>query len=54
MQNWLWVFGNAEAFRIGQGVWAQLHARAVLSEQWWDSVAEYGAGMCVIAVFFGL
>jgi hypothetical protein len=48
-QNWLRVFGKAEAARIGQGVWAQLHARAGPSEQWWDSVAEYGEGMCVIA-----
>src|SRR5712691_1133838 len=23
------------------------------SEKWWDSVAVYGAGMCVIAAFFG-
>jgi len=50
--NWLRVFGNAEASRLGQGVWPQLHARAVPSEKWWDSMAAYGAGMCVLAVFF--
>ena len=27
--NWLRVFGNAEAARMGQGVWQQLHTRAV-------------------------
>src|SRR6266851_1413053 len=51
--NWLRVFGNAEASRMSQGVWPQLHARAVPSEQWWDSVAVYGAGIRVIAAFFG-
>src|SRR5712691_319491 len=52
IMNWLRVFGNAEASRLGQGVWPQLHARAVPSEKWWDSMAAYGAGMCVLAVFF--
>jgi cytochrome P450 len=50
--NWLRILGNAEASRIGQGVWQQLHTRAVQSEKWWDSVAEYGAGMRVITAFF--
>ncbi len=51
--NWLRVFGHAEASRMGQGVWQQRHTRAVRSEKWWDSVAAYGAGMRVIAAFFG-
>src|SRR6266446_7879052 len=38
---------------MGQGVGQQRHTRAVRSEKWWDSVAEYGAGMRVIAAFFG-
>jgi len=29
IMNWLRVFGNTEAVRIGQGVWQQLHTRAV-------------------------
>jgi predicted cupin superfamily sugar epimerase len=51
--NWLRVFGNAEASRLGQDVWPQRHARVVPSEKWCDSVAEYGAGMRVIAALFG-
>src|SRR5438132_3490562 len=43
--NWLRVFGNAEASRIGQDVWQQRHTRTVRSEKWWYSVAEYGVGM---------
>ena len=50
--NWLQVFGNAEASRMGQGVRPQLHARAMPSEKRRDSVAAYGAGMRVIAAFF--
>ena len=38
---------------MGQGVWQQRHTRAVRSEKWWYSVAEYGVGMRVIAAFFG-
>jgi hypothetical protein len=52
--DWLRVFGNAEASRMGQGVGQQRHTRAVQSEKWWDSVTAYGAGMRVIAAFFGL
>src|SRR5207249_9415801 len=51
--NWLRVFGNAEASRMGQGGGQQHHTRAERSEKWWDSVAAYGAGMRVIAAFFG-
>src|SRR6266446_9143993 len=52
-KNWLRVFGNAEASRMGQGGGQQRHTRAERSEKWWDSVAAYGAGMRVIAAFFG-
>jgi hypothetical protein len=38
-ENWLRVFGDAGAVRMGQGVGQQLHTRAVRSEKWWDSVA---------------
>jgi len=38
-RNWLRVFGNAEASRMGHGVGQQRHTRAVRSEKWWDSVA---------------
>jgi hypothetical protein len=38
---------------MGQGVEPQLPARAVPSEKWRDSMAVYGAGMPVIAAFFG-
>jgi hypothetical protein len=51
--NWLRVFGNAEASRMGQGVGQPRQTRAVPSEKWWDSVAAYGAGMRVITAFFG-
>jgi len=51
--NWLRVFGDAEASRMGQGGGQQRYPRAVQSEKWGDSVAAYGAGMRVIAAFFG-
>jgi hypothetical protein len=47
--NWLRVFGHAEVSRMGQGVGQPRHTRAVLSEQWRYSMAEYGVGMRVIA-----
>jgi hypothetical protein len=52
-RNWLRVFGNAEASRIGPSVEQQLDTRAVQSEKWWESVAAYEVGMRVLAVFFG-
>jgi hypothetical protein len=52
--NWLRVFGNAEASRMSQGVGQQRHKRAVGSAKWWDLVTAQGAGMRVIAAFFGL
>ncbi len=49
--NWLRVFGHTEVSRMGQGRGQPRHTRAVRSEQCWDSMAEYGVGMRVIATF---
>ena len=38
-RNWLRVFGNAEASRMGSGVGQQRYTSAVRSEKWRDSVA---------------
>ena len=45
--------GTPPLLAMGQGGGQQRHTRAVSSEKWWDSVAAYGAGMRVIAAFFG-
>src|SRR5712691_4226092 len=52
--NWLRVFGNAAASRMGHGVWPSLHARTVPSKKWWASTAAYAVGRRVIAALFGL
>ena len=51
--HWLRVFGDAEASRMGQGVWQPRHTSAARSEKGEDSVAAEGMGMRVIAMFFG-
>ena len=50
--NWLRVFSNAEASRMGHGVGPQRHTRAERSEKGWYSMAAYGVGMRVIAKFW--
>jgi len=45
--------GTPPLLAMGQGGGQQRHTRAERSEKWWDSVAAYGAGMRVIAAFFG-
>jgi len=51
--NWLRVFPSAEASRMSQGVWQQLHTRAVQSEKCVRLHGRVWAGMRVIAMFFG-